>query len=170
MGNKIWKHRWITPKAKCENSKMSGLGVIAVKSIRKGEVVGVLGGVVIDKSVIEGYRKKMGHVGIQISDEFWICPASRKELEETGVFNHSCEPNIGYFDSVTFVAIKDIKTGEELTFDYAFSEIFFEAFECKCGNKNCRKLIRPDDWKIKKIQNMYGKYFSPYLRQKINIY
>lgn len=163
----IWHHRWITPKAKCQDSKIAGLGVVAIKSIPKGETVGIVGGVVVPASEIKKYRSKMGHAGIQIDDDFFICPTSREEFKETGIFNHSCEPNIGYSSQITFVAIRDIGPGEELVFDYAFGETMFEKFECRCGSANCRKLITQDDWKLAQIQKKYGQYFSPYLKNRI---
>jgi len=164
--HKFWKHRWITSKSKVYKSYIHGLGVIAVENIPKGEVVAVLGGVIVPISEINKYREKFGHIGIQIDDNFFICPASREELKETGAFNHSCEPNIGYKDPITFVTIRDIKADEELVFDYAFSESMFEPFECNCGNADCRKIIKPDDWKIPEIQKRHGEYFSPYLKKK----
>ncbi|MEK6896996.1 MAG: SET domain-containing protein-lysine N-methyltransferase [Nanoarchaeota archaeon] len=162
-----WKHRWITPKAKSSKSKIEGLGVIAIENISKGEIVGILGGIIIPISDISDYWKKMGHVGIQIDDSFWIAPTSRKELEETGVFNHSCEPNCGFSNQITLIAIKDINKGEELTFDYAFSESKMDEFKCNCGSENCRKIIKQTDWKNLVIQKRYLKYFSPYLKNKI---
>ena len=167
--HKFWKHRWITTKAKAKHSSIHGMGVVAVENISKGEIVAVLGGVIVPLSEINRYREKLGHRGIQIDDNFFICPTSREELKETGVFNHSCEPNIGYKDAITFIAIRDIKAGEELTFEYAFSESYFETFKCKCGSINCRKIIRPDDWKIPEIQKKYGQYFSPYIKKKLNL-
>ncbi len=165
----IWKHRWITPKAKSTKSKLHGIGVVAVENISKDETVGVLGGIILTKSEIKNYwrKMKMGHVGIQFSDDFFICPTTRKELEETGIFNHSCEPNCGFKNSIELVAIRDIKAGEELVFDYAFCESLMESFECSCGSKNCRKIIKPTDWKIPEIKKKYGNYFSPYLKTKI---
>ncbi len=164
----IWGHRWLIPKAKASKSDIHGLGVIAIKPILKGELVCVIGGIIIPTSQIKQYRKKMGHhhAGFQIDEDFFICPTTIGEYKETGVFNHSCEPNVGFVDSIKLVAIKNINKGEELAFDYAFSEIEFESFECNCGSKNCRKTITPDDWKIPELQRKYGKYFSPYLRAK----
>lgn len=168
--HKFYKHRWINPKARSFNSPIHGLGVIAAKPIKKGEIVGVLGGVIIPLFDIEEYRLKIeGEVGIQVNDNFFICPTSYQELKRTGVFNHSCEPNIGYFDSITLVAIRDIKKGEEICFDYAFSETYFKPFRCRCGSKKCRKIIKPNDWKRKEVQKKYGDYFSPYLKGKIKI-
>ncbi len=165
--HKTWPHRWITPKAKSVKSPIHGLGVISVKEISKGESVGVLGGIIVPTLEIKDYWKKLGHVGIQISDDFFIVPTTRKELEETGVFNHSCDPNCGFKSSIEFVALKNIKSGEELTFDYAFCESLIESFKCKCGASNCRKIIKPADWKNPELQKKFGGYFSPYLKNKL---
>lgn len=158
----------MTPKAKSTQSKLHGLGVVAVEKILKGETVGVLGGVIIPKSEINQFWKKMGHVGIQFSDDFFICPTTKEELEEKGVFNHSCESNCGFKNSIELITIKDIKPGEELLFDYAFCECALEPFKCNCGSKNCRGIIKPTDWKIPTIQKKLGTYFSPYLKAKIS--
>lgn len=157
---KKWGTRWLNPKAKPIKSKIQGLGVQAIKLIKKGEPVGVLGGIVIHKKDIKDYWKKEGHVGIQISDDFFVVPPNRNELIKYGVYNHSCNPNIGFGrESIILYAIKDIKTGQELVFDYAGCEINKPPFKCNCGSRNCRKTIRPTDWKIKSIQKSYGRYF-----------
>ncbi len=164
-----WNHRWVTPKAEARKSPIHGTGVFAKEKIKKGEVVAVLGGVIVPKWEIEEYWKKMGHVGIQINDDFYIVPTTREELDQVGVFNHSCDPNIGFRDSLTLVAIRDIEPGEELVFDYAFSESNprYPPFKCNCGSPNCRGWITPDDWKRPEIWEKYFDYFSPYLKEKI---
>ena len=162
-----WKHRWLGPKVKPYKSSIHGIGLVAIEPIAKGEVVQVVGGIIVPRSQTVEYRKIMGHIGIQIHDDFWIVPADRKEVEETGAPNHSCEPNIGFEGSNVYIAIRNIKPKEEIFVDYAFMESYFEPFECKCGSLKCRKIIKPDDWKIKEIQNKYGEYFSPYLKEKI---
>ena len=163
----IFRHRWINPKAKSFNSEIDKLGVKAVEDIKKGEIVGILGGVIVPKSEIENLWNDIGHVGIQIDENFFICPTSRDELEETGVFNHSCEPNAGFKSSIILEAIKDIKAGEEITFDYAFCETYFKPFKCNCKTPGCRKIIKPTDWQIKEIQEKYREYLSPYLKTRI---
>jgi SET domain-containing protein len=162
-----WHHRWLSPKAEARSSNIQGTGVFAKEKILKGEPVGVLGGVIVHKDDIKEYQSILGHVGIQIDDNFFIVPTTREELERDGVFNHSCNPNIGFSNSLTFVAMRDIETGEELVLEYAFSEALYESFDCRCNAKNCRKKISPDDWKNKDIQNKYKIYFSPYLKDKI---
>lgn len=162
-----WSHRWLNPCAEAFESPIQGLGVIATKPIKAGEAVGVLGGSIVHRDDIAAYRTVMGQVGIQISDTFFIVPTSREELKLKGVFNHSCTPNIGFSDSITFVAMRDIDAGEELVFDYAFCETCFEGFQCNCRTADCRGQITQDDWKNADIQARYARYSSPYLRDRI---
>lgn len=82
--------------------------------------------------------------------------------------NHSCSPNVGVRGEITFVAMRDIKVGEELTIDYAMIENEdYPEMKCNCGARNCRKVITGKDWKRKDLQKKYGKYFSAFLLEKI---
>ncbi len=161
-----WKHRWINPKAVSKTSPVQGEGVFAKETINKGEVVGVLGGIVVPKTEHKEYLKELGHIGIQIHDDFFICPSSREEHKQ-GIFNHSCEPNCGFNKAIILVAMRNIKAGEELCFDYAFCETEFEDFKCNCKKQGCRKRITKNDWRIRSIQEKYFDYFSPYIKEKI---
>jgi len=164
-----WGTRWLNPKARVIRSSIEGLGVEAVKPISKGEAVGVLGGIVVPKEEIEAYWKKMGVVGIQISDGFYIVPPNKDEIKKYGVYNHSCSPNLGFDNSSNVLyAIRSVKKGEELVFDYAMCEahIRYKSFTCNCRSNNCRKIVTSSDWKRKDIQKKYGKYFSPFLKAK----
>lgn len=166
--HELWPHRWITSKAKSFNSPVSGKGVIATEPINKGEIVMVIGGIIVSREGILKYREILGHIGIQIADDFWIVPTTRNELEETGCPNHSCSPNIGFDGPITYISIKDIKKGEEIFLDYAFMETYFEPFICKCGSKDCRQIIKPTDWQILELQKKYKEYFSPYIKRKFS--
>ncbi len=126
----------------------------------------MFGGIAVPRSEIYEYRKLISHAGIQVSDDFFIVPASNEEIKEQGIFNHSCEPNVGFNSSVTMVAIRDIEPSEELVMSYAFMESDFEAFECHCGSPFCRKIIDSQTWKDLELQDKYRKYYSPYLRNK----
>lgn len=165
--HKTWPHRWVTPKAESKKSKLHGFGVFAKELIKKGENVGVFGGIVVPTNEIGKYWERVGHIGIQISDDFFIVPSTRKEVEVGGVFNHGCEPNCGFTNTFTLTTITDIKAGEELVFDYAFCETVMDDFKCKCESTACRKIITGKDWKNKSIREKYAGFFSPYLRSKI---
>ena len=72
------------------------------------------------------------------------------------LINHSCSPNCevsGKGLKVWVYAIKDIKKGDELSYDYGFSfDEDFKNYPCRCGAKNCAKFIirQGSRWRIKK--------------------
>lgn len=164
--HKIWPHRWVARKVRVFSSKIEGRGVVAINDIKRGEVILVYGGVIVPESDWKKYEGELGQYGIQISDGFHICPTTEKELDETGVVNHSCEPTAGFADALTLVAIRKIRKGEEITIDYAFCESYPFMIKCNCGSRACRGVITGNDWKIKKLQQRYGSYFSPYLKKR----
>ena len=72
------------------------------------------------------------------------------------LINHSCSPNcevLGEGLKVWIYAIKNIKKGDELSYDYGFSfDEEFKNYPCRCGAKNCAKYIIREGsrWRIKK--------------------
>ena len=72
------------------------------------------------------------------------------------LINHSCEPNCEVFGSglkIWVYAMKNIKKGEELSYDYGFNyDEDYKAYPCKCGAKNCARYIvrQGSRWRIKK--------------------
>ena len=74
------------------------------------------------------------------------------------LINHSCDPNCEVFGSglkVWVFAMKNIKKGEELSYDYGFSfDKDFKNFPCKCGSKKCAGYIVREGsrWRIKKMK------------------
>lgn len=54
--------------------------------------------------------------------------------------NHSCSPNceaVLESDTIWLVASKDIKAGEELTFNYGFDLENYREYPCACGSPDC---------------------------------
>ena len=54
--------------------------------------------------------------------------------------NHSCEPNceterIG--DRIWIIAARDIRAGEELTFNYGYNLVDYQEHHCRCGAAGC---------------------------------
>ena len=74
------------------------------------------------------------------------------------LINHSCNPNcevLGAGLKVWVYAIKDIKKGEELSYDYGFSfDENFRQFPCNCKSKNCVGYIVREGsrWRIKRLK------------------
>ena len=71
------------------------------------------------------------------------------------LINHSCEPNCEVFGKglkIWIFAMKNIKKGEELSYDYGFSfDQDYKNYPCNCGSKNCAGYIIREGsrWRIK---------------------
>jgi len=81
--------------------------------------------------------------------------------------NHSCDANLGMRGEITFVSMRDIRAGEELTHDWATTDDDDYSVECKCGAPDCRKTVTGKDWQRPELQKRYAGYFSAYLARKI---
>lgn len=78
------------------------------------------------------------------------------------VMNHHCDPNTANVGDDTLVAIRDIQPGEEVTYDYATSEIdphVFAGWECRCGAANCRHYINARDCLDEAFQARWAGHF-----------
>ena len=157
------------PKTEIRVSLIKGKGLFAKEDIKKDEIVFIKSGHIIkgNKGMTK-LEKKLGEYCLQIADEFYFCPKTRKEIKDIAIFiNHSCDPNVGPDGQITFVALRDIKAGEELSHDYAMTTDRNYRLKCNCGSKNCRKIITGKDWKLKSLQKKYGNHFSYYILKKI---
>jgi len=132
------------------NSK--GRGVYTGRVFKKGEVIcKVTGKVKSWKEMIISFDKYS-----YIMHPLQIGPKKYFELDVPYIFlNHSCSPNAGIKGETTLFAIRDIKKGEEITFDY--STTIDESFVCKCGSKNCRGAVSDFFALPKKTQKFYIK-------------
>lgn len=91
---------------------------------------------------------------------------SFNDLSIEWYMNHSCEGNVGFNDNGDFIAIRDIKRGEELTYDYGLAESNPNfKMGCKCGSVHCRKVITGNDWKDEHFRERNLNYMLPLLRQ-----
>lgn len=130
-----------------KGNSIAGYGIYAAKNIQSGEVV------------FQGEERSQRLATLQHVQKHWTV-----EEQETfkryaypvgkDVFilwdnnpmewapqNHSCNPNTQY-DGLNVIAKRVIDRGEELTLDYAtFLDEHMEAFQCSCGETDCRKMI-----------------------------
>jgi SET domain-containing protein len=159
---------YITPKArKGRKSGIHGRGLFAIKPIGKDEIVAIKGGHIVTRDQLKKYRNIIGDSYIQIDDDFFLAPLSKKEHDRVMMFiNHSCEPNVGVKGQITYVAMRNIKPGEELTLDYAMIDDDDFEMKCGCGKSNCRGVISGKDWKLRKLQKKYGNYFASFILRK----
>lgn len=136
MNFKLWLELHI-------KSTKIGKGVFADKDYDKDEKVLSFQGKAITKDEIK-------------NPDYVIQVGKNKYLDKSGGFddyaNHSCNPNCGIRER-DLVAIKPIKKGEEITWDYATSIDDDWEMKCKCGESNCRKVVK----KFTKIPDRYIK-------------
>lgn len=64
--------------------------------------------------------------------------------------NHSCDPNC-YIrvskDHIWIIALRKIKKGEELFYNYDFDLEDYEDYPCRCGSKKCvGYMVSEDEW------------------------
>ncbi len=158
-----------SPKTEVRESKIHGRGLFATADIAKDEIVAVKGGHIINRKTLrEQVTPHLGPVEIQIDQDLFIAPVTDEEREGSMLYsNHSCNPNLGMRGEITFVAMRDIRTGEELNHDWAMTDDDDYSVECKCGAPNCRKILTGKDWQRADLQKRYASYFSAYLAEKI---
>ena len=155
----------ISKKIEIKDSNIHGKGMFATDIIKAGDVVFIKGGNILTKDEI--YACSTINSYMPIDDNYFLGARNTDDELKVKLFNnHSCEPNCGLRGEITFVAIRDISKGEELTCDYAFIDNEDYHFECNCGSKSCRKIVTGFDWKNEAIQKKYGRFFASYLREK----
>lgn len=137
------------------DSNIQGRGCFATEPVNAGESICIMQG---DPLTIPELREKYKNGEEAVSDPLQIDDTKYLDLYEPYVFfNHSCEPNSAIIKQHELVAIKEIKKGEEITFDYSATEWTDASFSewtdphdknyqkweivCRCGSSSCRKLI-----------------------------
>jgi uncharacterized protein len=160
---------YLSPKTEVRESKIHGRGLFATVDIAKDEIVAVKGGRIVNRKTLrEKITPRLGPVEIQIDDDLFIAPVSNEERELSMLYsNHSCDANLGIRGEITFVAMRDIRAGEELAHDWAMTDDNHYSVECKCGAPNCRRVLTGKDWQRPELQKRYAGYFSAYLTRKI---
>jgi SET domain-containing protein len=168
---KMVRLSYLSPKTALRQSKIHGRGLFATVDIAKDEIVAVKGGHIVSREQLrEKVTPRLGPVEIQIGDDLFIAPVTDEEREGSMLYsNHSCDANLGLRGEITFVAMRDIHAGEELTHDWCTTDDDNYSVECNCGAPNCRKILTGKDWQRRELQKHYAGYFSPYLAQKIAV-
>lgn len=147
------------------NDVIEGKGLVSTGFIAKGEVVSrlepnqrtyridyILG---LSDEQQDAYM----HYCYQCDEENVVC-----EDGDEKYMNHSCDPNTWWLDDETMIARRDIQPGEELTYDYATTDVDipFE-MSCQCGSENCRGMIRHTDYLLPEWQTQYGNYLPKHV-------
>ncbi|MDD5021882.1 MAG: SET domain-containing protein [Endomicrobiaceae bacterium] len=126
-----------------KETKNRGKGLFAIESIPKGTIVCFECNNCRTVSASElGYdnmseKEKMALLdyAYRKKDGTFVLPC-----DETRYMNHSCNANILTADAGFDIVVRDIKKGEEATYDY---RDFYEDIKilCCCGEENCCKVV-----------------------------
>lgn len=142
-----------------KNSAIQGQGVYADTNIAKGEVVLEMNDthVVTDESTLTPHQHEF--------DLDYLADGKIILMQEPEKFiNHSCDPStfVKTRNGLRLVlAMRNIRTGEEITYDYSMNGDNDGTFICKCGSKNCRKVYQGNFFKLPvELQIKYLPYLD----------
>lgn len=102
-----------------KKTKKKGLGVFAKKKIKAKTIIGEYTGKRIEIEKYDLEKDKDGLYLMFLDDKYAIYPDLTKQ--DIHLINHSCDPNCWILNTngrVYFFALRDIKSGEELTISY----------------------------------------------------
>ncbi|MDO8625228.1 MAG: SET domain-containing protein [Candidatus Diapherotrites archaeon] len=151
-------------KIEVRSSRIQGKGVFATADIKRGERICLMRG---ERMTIPVLKRKYARGTERINDPLQIGDALYLDLDEPYVFiNHSCAPNATMIGVSTLVALRNIRRGEEITYDYSLTTWGNDAawgkrwagvwwMRCRCGKKNCRGVVREFQRLPEKIRRKY---------------
>ena len=151
-----------------KNSKIHSSGLFAKTDIENGSRIIEYRGLKITKAQSDkiadvniAANQKKGTIGavyiFTLNERYDINGKVSWNLAK--YINHSCDPHCEtdiIRDKIWINAIKDIKKGEELTYDYGYDMDCYEDHPCRCDSKNCVGYIVRSNlrWRVlRKIQN-----------------
>jgi SET domain-containing protein len=143
-------------KIQARKSTIHGNGVFALAPLRKGERVIEYRGLRRTHAEVDADDAgdvESGHTFLFTLNDDYVIDANHKGNDARWI-NHSCEPNCEAViaeaeggdrtaDKVFIEAIRDIKPGEELTYNYGITLAerhtprLKKIWECRCGSRKC---------------------------------
>jgi SET domain-containing protein len=131
-------------------SRIQGRGVYAARPIRRGtRIIEYTGEVLTEKQLDARYKDDAADDPrtylFQVDENRFV--DATVTGNEARFINHSCKPNCEVEirrRRIYIVALRNIKTGEELSYDYALeieedpSAERLTQFPCRCGSRGCR--------------------------------
>ncbi|MBN8458443.1 MAG: SET domain-containing protein-lysine N-methyltransferase [Verrucomicrobia bacterium] len=154
---KFWK-RGQSEYCEVRDSGIHGRGVYATCFIPKETPIIEYFGERIDKKESERRGVRQQEKANQTGDAAVYIFTLSKNFDIDGDFpwntarliNHSCNPNCEAWivgRKIMIHALRDIQSGEELTFDYGFDVDCYEDHPCRCGAPNCiGYIVSREQW------------------------
>ncbi len=147
-----------------KKSTKQGKGVFACKDFKKGDLV-----LEIDDSHIVTDESKLTKEQYECHCDYLADKVVLMQEPEVYI-NHSCDPNV-YVKTEKGIrnvyALRDIKEGDEIAYDYSINGDNDGVFECNCGSKNCRGVYQGNFFKLPiEVQLRYLPYLDDWFVEK----
>jgi histone-lysine N-methyltransferase SETD2 len=171
-GNKrIQRKEW---KKLCVfDAGLKGRGLMVQEPVSKGEFIIEYVGVAVKRQYLDGLFSRYKHERMlyimALDGDIYLDARHRGGIAR--YINHSCEPNCvvhrwkvrGIIRACVF-ALRDIREGEELSFDYQWDRKRGRAVtKCYCGSEKCRGTLEiPKDCEeVEELEELEGHWIEP---------
>jgi uncharacterized protein len=148
---------------------IEGRGLIALGLIQEGEVISTVPS--------DSTRTLLADVlswSPEKQDEYLVHSYQLSETEcisehdDAKYMNHSCDPTSWWRDDETMIARRDIQPGEEITYDYATTELDVPMdMMCRCGSAMCRGHVTNKDYLLPEWQRRFGDHLPMHMLKAI---
>lgn len=140
-------------------SGIQGKGVYSLKDFNKGEIV-----LEIDDSDVVTEDRELTQEDFEFHCDY-IGDGKAVLMKSPEVYiNHSCNPStyVKTIDGIRkVVAMRDIRKGDEITYDYSINGYNDGEFECNCGSDNCRGTYQGNFFHLpRELQIKYLPYLD----------
>jgi SET domain-containing protein len=157
-------------KAEVRSAGPRGRGLFATAAIPRASIIAVAAGRIIPASAIQDFE--LPYHAFQIETNLFVAPLDTADYGGLFCVNHSCEPNAGIRGHIALTALRDIRAGEEICYDYAMTDSEADGvppyhLECLCRTARCRGAVTDSDWRLEALQRAYEGHFSLYLEERI---
>ncbi|MEZ5403949.1 MAG: SET domain-containing protein-lysine N-methyltransferase [Bryobacteraceae bacterium] len=127
-------------------SKIHRWGVFAAQDIPRNRKIIEYTGELISRRETKRRADASEHIYLFTVNSYW-CKDGSVGGSGAEYINHCCEPNVRAVvikGHILYMAMRDIRAGEELTIDYNFDK-HVEKVSCICGASKCRGTINVVD-------------------------
>jgi len=147
------------PLWEIRKSDIHGSGIFALKKMKKGQRIIEYVGEKISKKESEKRAEKQIKRSAKTGDgAVYIFEINSRydldgnvEWNPARLINHSCDPNcetIQVGNRIWIEAIRSIKPGEELSYNYGYDLDHYRDHPCRCGSPHCLGyIVRKSQWK-----------------------
>lgn len=144
----ISRFSYLNKKLDVLQTSHNDFSIVASSKINKGESVAVWGGKIVQK---DDLTQMLNSTSLQISEDlFIVTPIYDDGRDSIHYIKHSQSPNCGFNGQIALVAMRDIESGEEITYDPIMNQSIERS-----------QSLSPY------IKEKYNGYFSTYIQKNI---